>query len=152
MIRPITKEDKRLYLELAHQFYSSEAVLHPLPEEIYHKNFDQLTRENPYIKGYIIEREGRPAGYLILSFTFSAEVGGLVVLVEELFVSPAFQNQGLGRQALDFVRQEFPQAARFRLEVTAQNQGAVRLYRRAGYQPLNYLQMTLDVEQEGAEC
>ena len=44
MIRPMTSEDERLYLELAHQFYSSEAVLHPLPEEIYHKNFDQLTR------------------------------------------------------------------------------------------------------------
>ena len=152
MIRPMTSEDERLYLELAHQFYSSEAVLHPLPEEIYHKNFDQLTRENPYTKGYILEQEERPAGYLILSFTFSAEVGGSVVLVEELYVLPEFQNKGLGRQTLDFVRREFPQAARFRLEVTAQNRGALRLYRRAGYQPLNYLQMTLDVEQEEQEC
>lgn len=152
MIRPMTKQDRELYLQMAHQFYSSEAVLHPLPEEIYDKNFHQLSRENPYIKGYILEQEGEAAGYLILSFTFSAEVGGLVVLVEELFVLPAFQNRGLGGQALDFVRREFPQAARFRLEVTAQNQGAVRLYRRAGYRPLDYLQMTLDVEQEGAEC
>lgn len=152
MIRPMTSQDEQLYLQLAHQFYSSEAVLHPLPEPLYHRNFEQLTRDNPYAKGYILQQEGKPAGYLLLSFTFSAEVGGLVVLVEELYVLPEFQNRGLGRQALDFVRREFPQAARFRLEVTAQNQGAVRLYRRAGYRPLDYLQMTLDVEQEEREC
>lgn len=152
MIRPMTSQDEQLYLRLAHQFYSSEAVLHQLPEQIYHRNFQQLTRQNPYAKGYIIEQDGEPAGYLLLSFTFSAEVGGLVVLVEELYVLPQFQNQGLGRQALEFVRWQFPQAARFRLEVTAQNQGAMRLYRRAGYQPLDYLQMTLDTEQEEREC
>ena len=148
----MTSQDKELYLEMAHLFYSSEAVLHPLPEGIYHKNFDQLSRENPYIRGYILQDGGKPAGYLIVSLTFSAEVGGLVVLVEELFVLPEFQNRGLGSQALEFVRRQFPQAARFRLEVTAQNQGALRLYRRAGYQPLDYLQMTLDVEQEDAGC
>lgn len=151
MIREMTAADRELYLEMGHRFYNSEAVLHQLPEGIYHKNFDEMLKSGPYIRGYIIEAEGQCAGYMILSFTFSAEVGGLVVLIEELYIDDAFRGKGLGTQALDYVRGAFPEAARFRLEVTEENQGAMRLYTRKGFKPLEYRQMVIDFTEDGEE-
>ena len=43
-----------------------------------------------------------------------------------------------------WLEKEYPAACRFRLEVTQVNQGAVRLYQKAGYQFLRYNQMILD--------
>lgn len=147
-IREMTGADKNLYLEMGHKFYSSEAVLHALPEEIYEKNFAEIVSFSPYIKGYIIEKDGAPLGYMILSFTFSAEVGGMVVLIEELFLDEAARGQGVGTKALNFVKETFPNAARHRLEVTNENEGAARLYARMGFKPLEYRQMIIDFTQE----
>ena len=85
MIREMKPEDRATYLQMAHAFYNSEAVLHAVPEAVFVKSFEEMMKEGPYIRGYIIEDQGRPAGYMILSFTFSAEEGGLVVLVEEIY-------------------------------------------------------------------
>ena len=43
-----------------------------------------------------------------------------------------------------WLEREYTSARRFRLEVTQVNQGAVRLYQRAGYEFLRYDQMVLD--------
>ena len=112
----------------ARSFTYTYIYLHPIPREIYHKNFQEMLQGSPYIKGYIIEKDGQTAGYMILSFTYSSEVGGMVVLIEELFLHENFRGCGLGTEALDFVRKQFPHAARFRLEVTPDNGGAARLY------------------------
>ena len=149
MIREMKPEDRATYLQMAHAFYNSEAVLHAVPEAVFVKSFEEMMKEGPYIRGYIIEDQGRPAGYMILSFTFSAEVGGLVVLVEEIYLDEGCRGKGLGSQALEFARQSFLQAARLRLEVTEENQAAVRLYLRRGYKPLEYKQMVIDLT--GAE-
>ena len=81
MIREMTAQDEKRYLDMGQEFYSSNAVLHPIPREIYHKNFQEMLQGSPYIKGYIIEKDGQTAGYMILSFTYSSEVGGMVVLI-----------------------------------------------------------------------
>ena len=71
------------------------------------------------------------------------------MLVEEIYLDEGCRGKGLGSQALEFARQSFPQAARLRLEVTEENQAAVRLYLRRGYKPLEYKQMVIDLT--GAE-
>ena len=95
MIREMTAQDEKRYLDMGQEFYSSNAVLHPIPREIYHKNFQEILQGSPYIKGYIIEKDGQTAGYMILSFTYSSEVGGMVVLIEELFLHENFRLKQL---------------------------------------------------------
>lgn len=144
IIREMVAKDKAAYIEMGHKFYDSPAVLHKLPEEIYEKNFAEMISFSPYIKGYIIEDDGVQAGYMILSYTFSAEVGGTVVLIEELFLDDNARGKGIGTKALEFVRNQYPNAARFRLEVTQENEGAIRLYERMGFTMLEYRQMIVD--------
>ena len=64
--------------------------------------------------------------------------------IEEIFLKPEFRGQGLGTEIMAWLEREYPAARRFRLEVTQVNQGAVRLYQRAGYEFLRYDQMVLD--------
>ncbi|MBE5039220.1 GNAT family N-acetyltransferase [Ructibacterium gallinarum] len=144
MIRKVEKKDKDLFLTLGQEFYSSDAVLHKIAAEHFKATFDAAAEGSPYLGLFIIEQDGQTAGYVLVSLTWSNEAGGLTVWIEEIYIRAAFQGQGLGSKTLDAIQKEYDQAVRFRLEITPQNQGAARLYRRMGYQPLDYLQMVLD--------
>ena len=37
----MTENDRKLYIEMAEEFYSSDAVLHPVPREYFEKTADE---------------------------------------------------------------------------------------------------------------
>ena len=41
MIREFTEQDRKLYTEMASEFYHSDAVLHPVPDEYFGKTADE---------------------------------------------------------------------------------------------------------------
>lgn len=140
MIRKITRNDRDLYLKLANEFYSSDAVLHTVPKEHLLRTFDEMMLRDTYAEGYILEVNGQTAGYAIISKTFSQEAGGLTVWLEELYILKEFRSKGLGSEFLEFIQKTIP-AARYRLEVEADNLRAIDLYKRKGFKFLPYLQM-----------
>lgn len=144
LFRDFTPQDRETFLDFCRTFYSGGAVLHAVPEENFSATFDTILAGSPYARGLMILCDGQTAGYALLSFTYSNEIGGLVVLLEEAFILPQFQGRGLGGQLLRFVEDEYRgRAGRLRLEVTAGNRAA-NLYERTGYQKLNYTQMIKD--------
>lgn len=143
MIRKLERSDKELYLQLADEFYHSEAVLHPVPGENIEATFDELMRSDVYTECFIIEKDGCTAGYALISKTFSQEAGGSVVWVEELFIRPEYRGMGLGNKFFDFLFSERP-AARYRLEIEPDNVRAAALYKRRGFETLGYGQMVND--------
>jgi ribosomal protein S18 acetylase RimI-like enzyme len=144
MIRKLKKSDRDLYINLAKEFYKSEAVDHTIPDKNFEITFDEMMKSNIYAEGFIFEKESKIAGYGIISKTFSQEAGGLVCLVEEIFIKAEFRNLGLGSEFLDYLKEKFVNAKRFRLEVTECNKGAIKLYKRKGFENLPYLQMIID--------
>lgn len=144
MLRPITAADEAAYLQMAHDFYHSDAVDHVIPDEHIRRTFQALTAGTPFAACYIFESEGRTAGYALLALTWSQEAGGETVWVEEIYVLPQFRSQGLGRKFLEALPSLYPNAVRFRLEVEDRNQRAKALYRRMGYEMLDYQQMVRD--------
>lgn len=142
-IRP---EHRQEVLPMVALFYTSDAVDHPVDRSILEQAFTDVAQaENPLVDGYLIQVEGQVAGYLYLTFLYSCEVAGLCVLIEELYIKPEFQGKGLGKQAMTWVKDRYPQAKRFRLEVTDTNKGAKALYQKMGYDYLEYQQMILDI-------
>lgn len=142
MIRKIEKRDEKEYLEMAGEFYSSSAVLHPVPTEYFTRTFNELMTRDTYAEGYILETDGRTAGYALLSKTFSQEAGGLVIWAEELYIKPEFRSQGLGTEFFKFLESgRGDDVKRIRLEVELENTGAIKLYKRLGYDFLEYNQM-----------
>ncbi|HBR02943.1 MAG TPA: GNAT family N-acetyltransferase, partial [Ruminiclostridium sp.] len=51
MIRKLNIEDKDRYIAMSKEFYSSDAVLHTIPEENIYKTFGLLTTGSPYAEG-----------------------------------------------------------------------------------------------------
>lgn len=142
MIRPITKEDKNIFLILAKAFYSSPAVAHTVPTKHHLITFEQLMKDNTYAECYMMEYSGKVVGYALLAKTFSQEAGGLVVWIEELFLLPEYRNKGLGTEFFQFVKETIePNVARVRLEVEPDNTDAIRLYKQMGFEVLPYRQM-----------
>jgi len=83
---------------------------------------------------WLIEHEGRVAGYVVLTFVFGMEYGGPMAVIDDLFVRPAFRDAGLGTAALVLVREACVAAGvrAISVEVAADNAPAQAVYRRAG--------------------
>lgn len=145
MVRPFEAGDRAAFLEMAGDFYRMPAVLHDIDPQHFERTFDEIMAGSPLAGGLIAEHDGEKAGYALLSFTWSNEAGGLVVLIEEVYVKEAFRSHGIGQEIFAYIRKTYDGTARrYRLEVTRENPRAAQLYRRLGYQELDYLQMVLD--------
>lgn len=142
MIRSFQNEDKQEVLSMVKDFYSGPGVIHKIPVENFEKAYDGMVNKTPYLRGYCIIKDGKIAGYIHLSFSYSCEAGGIVVWIEELYIKPEYRGCGLGSEALEFVKNKYSgKAARIRLEVSPENGGAKKLYKKHGFSPLDYHQM-----------
>lgn len=135
-----TINDHEEYIKMAKEFYSMSCCDHNVDKSHFENAFDFCLNQNPYIKLFILKCDGITAGYGSISFTYSIEAGGNVVLLEELFIKEQFRGKGLGKEYFEFIHKNFP-AKRYRLEVTDCNAGAKKLYEKLGYNYLNYRQM-----------
>jgi len=140
LIRKITAADRGVYLKLAHDFYHSEAVLHPVPDAYLERSFDEMMRSEEYLTGLIFEYGGEIAGYALLNRSWSQEAGGMAVWIEEIFILEQYRSRGLGRELFDSL-EKFAPAARYRLEIEPDNTRAKALYTRMGFEPMGYLSM-----------
>lgn len=139
MIRKIKSEDKKTYMELVKEFYNSDAVLHSVPEKNFENTFNELMRSDVYAECYFFEYDGKVVGFALLSKTFSQEAGGIVIWIEELYILEPYRKKGLGSEFFGFVN-NMPHS-RLRLEVEPDNEKAITLYKRMGFDFLPYLQM-----------
>ncbi len=142
MIREINATDKDFFVSSCEEFYSSPAVIHSVPKENFEKTFDLLMNKSPFARCFIYEIDGQRVAYFLLAVTYSNECGGIVVWGEEMFVKSEFRSHGIGKEFFSYVENEYKNVAkRFRLEVTKENERAASLYKKLGYDYLDYLQM-----------
>lgn len=138
MIRKIQSKDREKMLEMMTTFYSSPAVCHNIPQSHMIATINEALNNNPYLDIFVIENEGKIAGYALTAYTYSNEAGGKVVWIEEIYIQDEFRGKGLGNEFFDFVDNYFCDVARIRLEVEKDNIDAIRLYKRRGYEYLAY--------------
>ena len=146
MIRKMTPADRELYKALSLEFYATDAVDHPLPPSYFDAVFTEILQEGPYMDGYILSADGEDAGYAVVSKMWAVEAAGLCVWVEDIYIRASYRGKGLGGEFFRFLKETYPQANRFRLEVEADNDAAVALYRKHGFEFLPYDQMICDRE------
>ena len=139
MIRKIVEQDRTDYFRLTEEFYRSDAVWHDVPQEYRERTFEELMRSDRYVQAYMLEQDGQTAGYALTAKTYSQEAGGIVIWIDEIYISPEYRGKGLGKEF--FVFAETLGAARLRLEAEPDNERAIVLYRSLGYKELPYLQM-----------
>lgn len=144
-MRRFSEQDRVIYLALAKEFYSSEAVLHPVEEWHFEQTFDEMMRSDDYVDGFLLEEEGEVTGYVLIAKTFSQEAGGMVAWIEEIYVRPEYQGKGIGKRFFEEYENSLPNTyQRLRLEIEPDNEKAIRLYQKLGYKHLAYQQMVKD--------
>lgn len=80
---------------------------------------------------------GGPAGYAIVIFAWSNELGGDVLVIDELYVEPGSRGRGIASRFLRHLAAGgLGPAAGLQLEVTPGNARAAAWYRRLGFRPL----------------
>lgn len=143
MIRPLSENDYQLFIDMSTEFYNSSGVSHSIPKRHHHDAFCHMMEDDRYSHCYIYEHEGKAAGYMLLSLTYSREAGGMAVWLEELYIRPEYRSMGIGGELMDYLTAKYGDAKRFRLEITHGNP-AEHLYSRKGFEPFGYAQMVLD--------
>lgn len=142
MIRKAERRDREEYIKMAHEFYHSPAVLHSVPDAYFAHTFDEYLNHEAYVGCYILECDGEYAGYGLTAKTFSQEAGGYVYWLEELYVREAYRSKGFGSEFFRYMEEQREEGVtRFRLEVEDDNVRASALYKRLGYEYLEYRQM-----------
>ncbi len=141
MIRKLAIDDKQIYIEMVQEFYSTDAVMHPISKKNITQTFETLMTGSPYCSCYVCVRDGAVCGYVLIAKTYSQEGGGFTVWVEELYCLAQHRNKGVGSELLNFVDTHYDGAKRFRIEVEPENETAVKLYKKFGYEFIPYQQM-----------
>lgn len=138
MIRLMKLEDKEEILSMMNVFYHSPAVHSNGSDEIYEEDFNQCISNNPYIEGYVFEEE--IMGYAMIAKSFSTEFGKPCLWIEDLYMKENYRGKGLGKQFFDFIQDKYKDVI-FRLEVEEDNEVAVHLYKKQGFEMLPYQEM-----------
>lgn len=139
IIRDFNKNDREDFFNMSREFYGGDSVMEAIPEENREKAFCEILSGSGLIRGLIIENDGSVAGYGLLTYFYSCEAGGRVVLIDEIFIKSQYRGKGLGTAYLNFVFEQY-KGCRFRLEVMPKKAGAIRLYERMGFERIEYLQ------------
>lgn len=143
--RKFEEKDRVVFFSMVKKFYAPPAVLHFPSDEVMMSSFDAALEIPELVKGYIFEYGGETAGYAVVSMKFETEVGGMAAWVEELFVEESFRSKGIGSAFFEHLKKELSgRIKRIRLEVGDENDGAKQLYKRLGFEPLDYRQMVID--------
>ncbi len=139
-LRKINQNDKNEFMTMSRDFYNSDAVSAPVPENFHEQAFSDLMAGTPYAECLFFTHENQVAGFALLAKTYSREAGGECVWVEELYLKPEFRRMGAAKTFFGKLSALYP-AARYRLEVEPDNERAKKLYRACGFTSLPYEQM-----------
>ncbi|MBO9444821.1 GNAT family N-acetyltransferase [Ruegeria sp. R14_0] len=86
---------------------------------------------------YLIGPGRAPLGYVILTFGWSVEFGGMDAFVDEIYIRPAVRGRGIATEVLLDLPKALAEAGltALHLEVDRTNETAQKLYLRTGFKP-----------------
>ena len=126
--------DVRTLVELMAEFYAESAYV--LDRGRADAAFTALLSDPGLGRVWLIEQAGAVAGYVVVTFVYGMEYGGLMAFVDDFFVRPAFRNSGLGTAALAAARDAcaIHGVRAMSVEVAGDNDPALAVYRRTGFE------------------
>lgn len=122
------------------EFYSTPGVLHKIDDSNIKSTIALLNQKSPFAEAFILKMDSNMVGYVLLAFTYSNEAGGSVVWIEEIYIKKEYRNRRLSNGLLDYVIQEYPNTARFRIDMVKDNVESMALFSSFGFEELKYLQ------------
>ncbi len=89
----------------------------------------------PHASAYLIGPARAPIGYIIVTFGWSVEFGGLDGFIDELYIRPAVRGRGVATEVLISLPNALAEAGlrALHLEVDRTDSAAQKLYQKTGF-------------------
>ena len=136
----MTSDHKAEVMEMMRVFYASEAVLTNGSDEIFSSDIDECVGESPYAEGYVFEVSGEIVGYSMLAKSYSTEYGKRCIWIEDIYLKEEYRGRGFGSEFFSFLDESYPDVL-FRLEAEEENERAIHVYNKSGFDVMPYLEM-----------
>jgi ribosomal protein S18 acetylase RimI-like enzyme len=126
--------DVNLLLSLMQAYYAHDQI--PFDEAAARLALAGLIENEQFGRTWTIWVGEDLAGYTALTLGFSLEFGGRDAYIDEIYLRPNFQGQGLGRQTIQFLTEACRQleVKALHLEVEHENAAARAFYHRVGFE------------------
>ncbi len=114
-------------------FHAEEGI--EMSDEARRNGLGPLLDGIPHGAVYLIGPPRAPIGYIVITFGWSVEFGGLDAIIDELYIRPGVRGRGIASEALIALPRALAGAGlrAIHLEVARDNAAAIKLYRRAGF-------------------
>lgn len=95
-----------------------------------------LLEGSPYGAIYLMGPARAPMGYIVLTFSWSVELGGMDGFIDEIYLRPAVRGRGIALEALQSLRKTLQSAGimALHLEVDREDASSQRLYQKARFE------------------
>lgn len=141
----MTKEHREVLMRMVRSFYDSPAVSHRVSTPVLERTFDSAVAGDEGLDGYMLRDEQGMVGFAYVTEFYACEMGGKCVMIEEIYLEERSRGKGYATAFFQWLFREYAHAKRFRLEVMPGNEKGIRLYKRLGFDFLDYGQMVRDV-------
>ena len=131
--RVATLTDVDVLVRLMREFYAEANFA--LSEQKAWRAFEAVLDDSRLGQVWMIEHDGHPAGFVVLTVSFSMEYGGLRGFIDDFYVAPQYRRRGLGHAALEEVKRAcYRRGVRALLVETGQrNEAALSAYQSVGF-------------------
>lgn len=123
------------FYELDHLTFDKQAVRSALQQILGNDSFGRV---------WLIQADGNPIGYIVLTLGFSLEFHGRDAFVDEIYIREQHRGRGIGRRAIEFVEGACRSLGvrALHLEVERENANAQAMYRKVGFEEQDSYLMT----------
>ncbi|GFE51741.1 hypothetical protein So717_34940 [Roseobacter cerasinus] len=116
-----------------------------LPEDARRAGLAPLLDGSPHGAAYLIGPPRAPIGYVVITFGWSVEFGGLDGFIDEIYIRPGVRGRGIASETLQSLPRALAGAGlkALHLEVDRTAEATQKLYTKAGFKPRpDYMLMT----------
>ena len=102
-MRKATPADAEVLAGMMAEFYAEAD--YPLNADRAREAFHALLTDPGLGEAWLIQADGRDAGYMVVTFGYSMEYGGRDAFIDDLFIRPAYRHAGLGSALVRHARE-----------------------------------------------
>ncbi len=144
MIREATLHDEAELLRMMRLFDEQDPALIRFDETALSAALRQFLTLPAFGGVWLLCEGSKTVGYVVLTVGFSFEFRGHDAFIDELYIDATYRRHGYGRRGLAFAEERAREMSvkAIHLEVDRDNDPALGLYRRSGYEDHNRLLIT----------